>query len=159
THLPATKMVDGRPGKPRSHLYYLVRHQTIPEWAFSRTGQATPAALEAKGHAGPFTKSFRDPKTRKEAFRLVGTGSQAVCPPSVWQKEGKTEVGEWEGAEPGEPAVVDFVTIWDAACRLAAEIGANVPEAGSPAKPKKPKKPKKAATGDGAAEVPEAPEE
>jgi hypothetical protein len=35
-HLPPTGMVDGRPGKPSSHRYFLVPLASIPEWAHSR---------------------------------------------------------------------------------------------------------------------------
>jgi hypothetical protein len=80
-HLPVTGMIDGRPGKPRSHLYYLLPCDSIPDWAQSYAEQGAPAALEQKGHRGPFTKSFRHERTRGEVLRLVGTGGQVVAPP------------------------------------------------------------------------------
>jgi hypothetical protein len=59
TYLPRTAMEDGRKSKPRAHRYYLVPCDSIPDWAISTASQAAPAALEKKGHAGPFTKHFR----------------------------------------------------------------------------------------------------
>jgi putative DNA primase/helicase len=129
--LPATGMAEGRSGKPRSHRYYLVPVATIPDWAESRAPQAAKAARKQTGHPGPFVKSFRD-RDGKEVIRLVGTGGQVVCPPSRWTSADgtRTEVREWDGGEPGEPAVVPFADLWGAVCRLAEACGAEVPRVG-----------------------------
>lgn len=81
--LPATGMEEGRAGKPRSHRYYLVPVESIPHWAVSRAGQAAPAALQAKGHAGPFLKHFRHATTKAGVLDFIGTGGQVVAPSST----------------------------------------------------------------------------
>ncbi len=128
--LPPTGMAEGRPGKPRSHRYYLVPVASIPDWALSRAKQAAPAAEVATGHPGPFKKSFRHRETNQVVLDFHGTGGQVVCPPAVWASADgtRTERREWDGAEPGRPAVVPFPELWRAVCRLAAACGAKVPE-------------------------------
>ena len=81
--LPATGMVDGRPGKPRSHRYYAVPTDTVPPADCSTAEQAAAAAKEAGRHPGPKTARFRHP-TGRTHVDLLGTGAQAVCPPSVY---------------------------------------------------------------------------
>ena len=124
-YLPDTSMVEGRLGKPRSHRYYLVPCDTIPKWAISQAAQAAPAAIEATGHAGAFTKSFQSTDD-KEAFRFIGTGGQVVVPPSMHDSG---ERREWHVGRRGEPAIVPFGELWDAACDLAAAVGARIPDA------------------------------
>lgn len=124
-----TPMVEGRAGKPRSHRYYLVPVETIPDWAKSTADQGAAAALKKTGHPGPFTKSFRHRETNAEVFKFVGTGGQCVCPPSVWSNGTRTELREWEGGEPGEPASVPFLDLWRPCCELASACGAKIPAA------------------------------
>jgi hypothetical protein len=118
--LPATGMAEGRPSKPRSHRGFLVPFDTIPAWAVSTADQAAPAARQQKGHAGPFTKSFRHAETDREVIKFVGTGGQCVCPPSLHDSG---ERREWVGGEPGEPGVVPFSDLWDAVNDLAEACG------------------------------------
>jgi AAA domain len=129
-HLPPTSMIEGRPGKRRSHRGYLVPVTTIPHWAVSTADKAAPAAAKAKGHAGPLTKSFRHRETNAEVLRFIGTGGLVVCPPSVWTSKDRTrtEVREWEGGEPGEAGVVEFSELWRACGELASACGAAVPD-------------------------------
>jgi hypothetical protein len=123
-YLPATGMVEGRPTKPRSHWYYLLRVRSIPDWAVSQAEQAARAARAVAGFAGPFTKSFRHCATGAEVLRFVGTGGQVVCPPS---KHPTGEKREWEGGEPGEPAHLTFSELWEPVCRLAHACGCGMP--------------------------------
>src|SRR5262249_41229994 len=115
--LPPTAMEEGRAGKPRSHRYYLVPVATIPPWAESQAEQAAPAARQQKGHPGPFLKHFRAAQTQDPVLDFLGTGGQAVAPPSV--HGGSGERREWVGGGPGDPALVDFLHLWDAVCKLA----------------------------------------
>ena len=129
--LPKTGMEEGRSGKPRSHRYYLVPVTTIPHWGVSTAQAAAPAAAKATGHSGPFTKSFHerneDGTVGRESFKFIGTGAQAVCPPSLHSASGTNR--EWEGgSEPGEPTVVDFMTLWTAVCDLAGACGCSIPD-------------------------------
>lgn len=132
-HLPATDMSEGRPGKPRSHRYYLVPLDTIPKWAESTAEQGAAAARAKVGHPGPFKKQFRHRETGACVIDFIGTGGQCVCPPAVWRsKDGsRTERREWSGEDPttpGEPAVVPFVELWRSVCDLASACGAKVPD-------------------------------
>ncbi len=124
-HLPPTAMEEGRPGKPRSHRYFLVPLDSVPTWASSHAAQAAAAAERACGHPGPFKKQLRD-GADKGLIDFLGTGGQAVCPPSAHHSG---ERREWTGGEPGEPAVVAFGELWLAVCRLAAAAG-GVPPSG-----------------------------
>src|SRR5262249_10332171 len=80
TFLPATGMEEGREGKRRDHRYYLVPLASIPEWALSPADQGAAAALEQKGHRGPFKKAFNHAQTGKRVIDFVGTGGQVVAP-------------------------------------------------------------------------------
>ncbi|CAN5462312.1 hypothetical protein BH11PLA2_BH11PLA2_51660 [soil metagenome] len=129
-YLPITGMIEGRASKPRSHRYYFVPTDNIPESAWSQCDSAT-VAREQHGHPGPFIKSFRD-ANKSEVFRFIGTGGQAVCPPSTHESG---QVREWvmtsheqEIDEPGLPYVVDFVGLWGACTKLAKATGATVPD-------------------------------
>ncbi len=130
-YLPETGMEDGRPGKLRTHRFYLVPLATVPEWAESQAKQAAPAAKKKAGHTGPFKKAFKDAQ-RKTAIDFIGTGGQVVAPPSVWtNKDGtRQEVRAWVGGEPGEPAVVPFPELWEAVCRLAEACDCKAPDVG-----------------------------
>ena len=123
-YLPPTGMVEGRPGKPRSHRYYLVPVASIPKWAHSPAEKAAKAAKKKTGHPGPFKKQFRHRGTQAVVIDFIGTGGQCVCPPSS-HYSGETRV--WEGDEPDEPAVVPFPELWSAVGQLASACGAEVP--------------------------------
>jgi hypothetical protein len=113
-YLPPTEMVEGRPGKPRSHRWYRVVN--TPDHL-----RAPPKV--AGGIGGPRTRLFK-PKGRPGTLvEFRGTGSQAVVPPSIWtSKDGdRREHREWDRF--GEPAVVDCQELFDCVCRLAAAHG------------------------------------
>jgi hypothetical protein len=112
-YLPPTGMVEGRPGKPRSHRWYRV--ENIP----------SPLIAErdvASGMGGPRIRHFNGPDG-KRLIDFLGTGRQAVVPPSLWVSEDKThcERREWDVFE--EPAVLDCQELFDAVCRLASACG------------------------------------
>jgi hypothetical protein len=106
--LPATAMVEGRPGKPKSHRYYRVRN--IPPELISDA---------AEGMGGPRIKHFAD-ANKKEILAFLGTGAQAACPPSVHESG---EVRSWEGGTPGEPALIDCEMLYSSARLLAFVAG------------------------------------
>jgi putative DNA primase/helicase len=111
-YLPHTPMVDGRPGKPRSHWYFYVTD--IPEEMTSKA---------AGGMGGPWKKGFNHAETGERVIDFLGTGGQVAGPPSVWTGELRTEVRAWE--TPGaEPAVVPMRDLWEAVVRLALAAGA-----------------------------------
>jgi hypothetical protein len=109
--LPATEMIDGRPGKPRSHRWYRVTN--IPQGLTSNA---------AGGIGGPRTKQFKSADGQM-LVEFRGTGSQAVVPPSVWtSRDGKpSEQRVWDCF--GEPAVVDCQELFDCVERLAVAHG------------------------------------
>src|SRR5262249_46386065 len=77
------------------------------------------------------TKSFR--RAGCEVIRFIGTGGQAACAPSLHADSGERR--EWTGGVPGEPAVVEFMDLWNAVCDLAAACGCKAPTVGRPAAP------------------------
>jgi hypothetical protein len=122
-YLPTTGMVEGREGKPRSHRSYLVPLASIPEEYRSTATKTAPVMVEDYGHPGPKSIPFkrrRDGKPAGEIMKLIGTGGQAVVPPSVHDSG---ERREWEGGRRGAPAVVDFVKLYRAAKKLARKCG------------------------------------
>jgi P4 family phage/plasmid primase-like protien len=126
-YLPATGMEEGRASKPRSHRYFLLPCDTIPEWALSHAQQAAAAAKKEKGHPGPFIKHFCHKETGEPILCFLGTGSQVVAPPS---RHPSGEIREWVGGQPGEPAAVPFGVLWAAVCQLAVECGGEIPPTG-----------------------------
>lgn len=117
--LPPTGMVDGRPGKPRSHRWYLVPLASIPDACRADGSEAATAAKERCGHSGPKKASFKTPD-RRTIVELLGTGQQAAVPPSV---HASGERREWDGGEPGRPAVVAFGGLLAAVEELAVACG------------------------------------
>ncbi len=110
-YLPGTGLVEGRPGKPRSHRWYVVTD--LLEGFTSTRGVG----------GGPATKQFS--RHRGKGGRVVdfiGTGGQAVVPPSLWAKDGRQEAREWHCF--GEPAVVGHEELLTAVAKLAAVFGA-----------------------------------
>jgi hypothetical protein len=121
--LSPTAMEEGRAGKPRSHRYFLVPRDSIPDWALSTAEQASAAAVDETGHPGPFKKAFRL-ADEKVVIDFIGTGGQCVCPPSL---HSSGECREWTGGAPGEPAIITFPDLWLAVCRLAEACGCKPP--------------------------------
>lgn len=132
--LPATGMVEGRAGKPRSHRYYLVPVDSIPTECVSAAPGAVAAATARKLHPGPRTVAVKRPG-EGEALRFIGTGGQTVCPPS---RHSSGEVREW--ADPnGEPAVIPYPELRSAFDALAEAIGCRMPTDPRAKKPRTPK--------------------
>lgn len=102
--LPPTAMIEGRPGKPRSHRYYRVT-DVPPELA------AGPDV--AGGIGGPRTRHYPG-----GGVDLIGTGGQVVAPPSLHPSG---ERREWESF--GDPAVVDCARLYAAVEELARTCG------------------------------------
>ncbi|HEY7330176.1 MAG TPA: phage/plasmid primase, P4 family [Gemmataceae bacterium] len=106
--LAPTSMVDGRPNKPRSHRWYRVV-EIPPELTSSKA---------SGGMGGPKTKHFRHAENGQNILDFLGTGGQAVVPPSL---HGSGERRVWD--EDGEPAILPMMELWEAVCRLAAACG------------------------------------
>jgi hypothetical protein len=117
-HLPATDMIEGRPGKPRSHRCYLVRLSSIGEAHRSTAGDAAPAAERLCGHPGLRKRGFNRASDGKRVIDFIGTGGMVVCPPS---RHPSGEVREW--GVPGRPAVVDHGELLAAVERVAEAAG------------------------------------
>src|SRR5262249_50768958 len=100
--------------------YYLVPLASVPAWACSRAEQGAAAAMAAKGHPGPFKKQLRHAETERCVLDFIGTGGQVVCPSAGNRRR-------WVGGEPGQPTVVSFLDLWDAACELAEAHGGKLP--------------------------------
>jgi hypothetical protein len=100
--LPPTGMIEGRPGKPRSHRYYRVTN--IPPHLESTTA--------AGGIGGPKTKRYAG------VLDVQGTGAQVACPPSLHHSG---EQRTWD--ECGEPAVIDAAELYGYCEDLAAACG------------------------------------
>lgn len=111
TYLPRTGMIEGRPGKRRSHRWY--KAINIPP-------ELTAGSHVAGGIGGPRTRLFKGPD-RKILLEFRGTGSQLVVPPSVRRKGHKQERREWDSWE--EPALIDCRELFEATCRLAPAFG------------------------------------
>jgi hypothetical protein len=120
-YLPATDMIEGRPGKPKSHRYYLIPNDSIPEEEYSTAAQAATAAIRFAGHPGPRTRQFRG-SDGKEILRVLGTGGQLVCPPSL-HPNGERRGWNAPGNQPGRPAVIRYTDLRDAVEHLARECG------------------------------------
>ncbi len=106
--LPPTAMRAGRPGKPRSHYFYVVEGDIPPH--------LTAAANVGVG-GGPRTR--RAPK-----LDFQGTGAQVVVPPSSHPSgEVRTwyDVGGNPTDAPGEPARIQYAELQAAFERLALE--------------------------------------
>ncbi len=112
-HLPATALIEGRPGKRRSHRWYRVVN--IPP-------ELTAGPEVAGGLGGPRTRQFRGPD-KKMIVEFRGTGSQAVVPPSPWVSGDGTHQERREWDEFGEPAVIDCRELFESVCRLAEACG------------------------------------
>lgn len=114
--LPPTGMVDGRPGKPRSHRWYVV--EDVP-------ADLTAHPQVAGGVGGPRTRQFYrgDGRERAMVVEFRGTGSQAVVPPSIWTSADGTRQEQrlWHAFD--GPCVLDTRELYECVCRLAAACG------------------------------------
>ena len=111
-YLPNTAMVEGRPGKPRSHRWYKVKN--VPK------GLIAPLRV-AGGMGGPRTRRFRRPDAT--LVECIGTGLQTVAPASIWtSRDGsRTEKRQWHSLV--EPAEVDCSELYDCVEKLASLHG------------------------------------
>ena len=111
-YLPKTALVDGRPGKPRSHRWFRV---------VDVEGELAAGPNVGVG-GGPRTFQFRGESGMVVEFR--GTGAQAVVPPSLWTNADGTrqERRSWDSF--GEPAVLGCGELLDAVARFASAFGA-----------------------------------
>jgi hypothetical protein len=107
--LPETGMVDGRPGKPRSHFWYVT---------FGLPAPLVSTQCQYKG--GPKTVQYRLPGVGM-LLELKGTGSQCVVPPSVWAGGDRREVRSWHRFD--GPAEVWAVELYEACRNLALACG------------------------------------
>jgi hypothetical protein len=112
-YLPPTGMVEGRPGKPKSHRWFRVKD--VP-------AELTAPEKVAGGLGGPRTRRLMLPD-KTTLIDFLGTGSQAVVPASIWlSKDGaRSERREWQKFT--DPAIVDCGELFEATCRLAAACG------------------------------------
>lgn len=101
--LPPTPMVDGRPSKQRSHLWFKVTNIPARFVSTAAGGMGGPKIIHYAGN-----------------LDILGTGAQAVCPPS---RHASGEIREWDGGAIGEPAIVDCAELYAAAERLAIACG------------------------------------
>jgi DNA polymerase I-like protein with 3'-5' exonuclease and polymerase domains len=102
--LPATSMIHGRPGKPRSHYWYVV--------------DAPPAKASAKfkdPDKGLYAGTPDHDDDRITLLELRSTGGQTVVPPSVHPTG---EALAWDSF--GEPARVSLDDLRVACCQVAA---------------------------------------
>ncbi len=106
--LPPTGMEDGRASKPRSHRWYRVTD--IPDEWVSKTASG--------GIGGPRLRHFKHHETKVNILDLIGTGGQAVVPPSL-HPSGERRVWDSEGA----PATLPMMELVEAVCRLAEACG------------------------------------
>jgi P4 family phage/plasmid primase-like protien len=113
--LPVTSMSSGRPGRPRSHRFYLVTNVPPKLTSTAVGGAGGPCILH---HAG---------------LDVLGTGGQAVQPPSTWHgANDMVEQREWYDAqgnvvdEPGDPVVVDCAELYKKVGELVRSYGGRV---------------------------------
>lgn len=118
-YLPPTGVEEGRPGKQRSHRYFLVPVRNLTPDDTSTAPVALSGALAAGKHPGPRSRRFAMPDGT-EALALKGTGAQAVCPPS---SHPSGEIRQWEGGNIGVPAIIEYRDLLAACERLAAAVG------------------------------------
>jgi hypothetical protein len=112
-YLPPTSSTEGRPGKPLSHWRYRVKN--------------IPASLAARPHVaggmgGPINLHF-DGRDGRRVLDFLGSGLQAVAPPSIWTSKNGTSQEQRAWHQFGEPTVVDAVELYNSVCRLATACG------------------------------------
>jgi hypothetical protein len=108
--LPRT-MSDGRPSTGAAHWYYRVTD--VPAWA-------TAGPNVAGGLGGPKIMHFTDSEGLPIGLDFLGTGAQAVCPPSLHHSG---ERRQWL-IEPEEILTLPFMELWPLAKALAQDHGA-----------------------------------
>lgn len=122
--LPPTQMMDGRPGKERTHRWYRVT-------SYDGLGSAWPAAclpgpstairkaMDA-GQIAPFGRGryFGDPAGTRDrrVVELKGAGQQANVPPTLHPSGTRRA---WDGGKRGQPAETTYVQLLEACMRLA----------------------------------------
>jgi Bifunctional DNA primase/polymerase, N-terminal len=113
SYLPQTALEAGRPGKPRSHRWY-VATDLRPE------DIARPEV--AGGIGGPRTRHF-------DGIDLLGTGAQAVSPPSLWTDPNdhrRKERRRWDRL--GEASPIPYGEMLERISSLLKAAGLQTPE-------------------------------
>lgn len=122
-HLPPTSMIDGRPGNPRSHRWYLIPNESIPTDQVGPANPSSDSALTAAAlgvHPGPRKVNWKH-GDGSNAIDFLASGQQAAVPPTLHESG---ERREWQGGVRGEPTVIAYPELIAAVESLAAAIGA-----------------------------------
>lgn len=116
-YLPSTRMIDGRPSKPKSHWWYIVTD--IPDDHISQAPQASAAAIKLGIHPGPKITPFatRVDGKSKEILSLRGTGTLATIPPSIVSNEERIWYAD------GDPLIVPYTELYERSVELATACG------------------------------------
>jgi hypothetical protein len=123
--LPDTELIDGRPGKLRSHRMYALTDTSWPDELLPRLGCETRAAMDAGTLPRfPGTRHFSNGNGR--TIDLLGAGSQMVIPPSHHAGSGTNRV--WWDGEPGEPGAIAYADLLAAILELATVLDLNIPQ-------------------------------
>jgi hypothetical protein len=117
--LPYTGMVEGRWGKPHSHMWYFVRLDSIPDENRSKAPGTSPLMTEEYGHPGFKGRSYKVPG-QGEVLKLLGTGNQAVVPPSLHPSGQRRR---WDQGRRGPAVTYDFGELVEAVEKLALRCG------------------------------------
>ena len=104
-------MTDGRPSSGPGHLYYRVTD--VPAWA-------TAGTQVAGGIGGPRIFHFADGNGLPIGLDFLGTGAQAVCPPSL-HHSGERRC--WF-VEPEHIVTLPYLDLWAFVKQLAKDFGA-----------------------------------
>jgi hypothetical protein len=126
--LPATGLVDGRPGKLTSHRVYRLADTAWADSVLPKPGCATRQAMD-DGFLPRFpgTRHFSNGQGR--AIDALGAGSQLVIPPSL-HPSGVRRV--WWADMPGEPASVAYADLMAAVAALVDHLGLHRQRAATP---------------------------
>ena len=126
--LPATGLVDGRPGKLTCHRVYRLADTEWADSVLPRTGCTTRQAMD-EGFLPRFpgTRHFSNGQGR--AIDALGAGSQLVIPPSL-HPSGVRRI--WWTDMPGEPATVAYADLMAAVAALVDQLGLRRQRAAAP---------------------------
>lgn len=116
-------MVDGRAGKPESHIYLLTPNDSIPPEEVASGRTAAVAAAEREGrHPGPRKRCWRD-ANKKPVAEILACGQQIAAPPTM---HASGEQRKWKGGARGEPAVAPYPRILSAIARAMSRCDATL---------------------------------
>jgi P4 family phage/plasmid primase-like protien len=124
--LPDTPAIEGRLGRPRSHLIYRLSSAEYPESLLPKIGSAVREAMDAEIIESFPGKSFWLVPGGK--IELLAAGQQFVCPPSQHptgeRRQWQTKSGKYE-----EPSTVEYETLIASLDLLAERLGGTKHEA------------------------------